>query len=103
MNRALASGPIVWLGIIVTTCLLLLLFQTALWLVMPVLLAVVAYYLLSPRVLFAMSRGMSRARAVLIVTVLLSAILLGVGFVVAPKINSTLHNLPRQINDYGQV
>lgn len=65
MNRALASGPIVWLGIIVTTCLLLVLFQTVLWLVMPVLLAVVAYYLMSPLVTAAMARGMTRARAVL--------------------------------------
>jgi len=46
MNRDLATGPIVWLGIIVTTCLLLVLFQTVLWLVMPVLLSVVTYYLL---------------------------------------------------------
>ena len=43
MNRALASGPIVWLAIIVATCLLLVLFQTVLWLVVPMLIAVVAY------------------------------------------------------------
>ena len=49
MNRALASGPIVWLGIIVTTCLLLVLFQTVLWLVLPVLLAVVACLLYTSR------------------------------------------------------
>jgi len=103
MNRALASGPVVWLGIILTTCLLLVLFQSMLWLVMPVLLAVVAYYLLSPLVAFAMSRGMSRGRAVLIITVILSVILLGVGFFIAPKINSTVHNLPKQIDEYGQV
>ncbi len=103
MNRDLASGPIVWLGIILTTCLLLVLFQTMLWLVMPVLLAVVAYYLLSPLVAFAMSRGMSRGRAVLIITVILSVILLGAGFFVAPKINSTVHSLPTQISEYGQV
>jgi len=43
MNRTLASGPVVWLGIIVTTCLLLALFQTVLWLVMPLLISVVSY------------------------------------------------------------
>jgi len=58
MNRDLASGPLVWLGIIVTTCLLLVIFQTALWLVMPILLAVVAYYMLSPLVSIAMSKGL---------------------------------------------
>src|ERR1700722_5705186 len=86
MNRALASGPIVWLGIIITTCLLLVLFQTVLWLVLPVLLAVVAYYLLSPLVAAAMARGMTRPRAVLIVTVLLTIFLTLIGLIIVPKI-----------------
>jgi predicted PurR-regulated permease PerM len=103
MNRSLASGPIVWLGIIVTTCLLLVLFQTVLWLVMPVLLAVVAYYMLSPLVNMAIARGITRARAVLIVTVLLSVFLVAVGFSVAPKISAIAHDLPKKITDYGQV
>jgi predicted PurR-regulated permease PerM len=101
MNRALASGPIVWLGIIVTTCLLLVLFQTVLWLVMPVLLAVVAYYLLSPLVSAAMARGITRSRAVLMVTVLLTLILAAIGFSVAPRISATTHDLPKTIQDYG--
>lgn len=103
MNRALASGPIVWLGIIVTTCLLLVLFQTVLWLVLPVLAAVIAYYVLSPLVAFAMARGITRARAVLIITILLSVTLLGIGFIVAPRVSATLHDLPKQITDYTQV
>jgi predicted PurR-regulated permease PerM len=103
MNRALASGPIVWLGIIVTTCLLLVLFQTVLWLVMPLLLAVVAYYILSPLVKIAMARGITRARAVLIVTLLMSVVLVAVGFSIAPKISAIAHDLPRKITDYGQV
>jgi len=103
MNRALASGPIVWLGIIVTTCLLLVLFQTVLWLVLPVLLAVVAYYMLSPLVNIAIARGITRARAVLIVTVLMSVVLVAVGFSVAPKISAIAHDLPKKITGYGQV
>jgi predicted PurR-regulated permease PerM len=103
MNRALASGPIVWLGIIVTTCLLLVLFQTVLWLVMPLLLAVVAYYILSPMVKLAMARGLTRARAVLIVTVLMSIVLGGVGFIIAPKISAIALDLPKKLTDYGQV
>jgi predicted PurR-regulated permease PerM len=103
MNRALASGPIVWLGIIVTTCLLLVVFQTVLWLVMPVLLAVVAYYLLSPLVVAAMAHGMTRTRAVFIVTVLLAVFLVAVGFGIAPKISAGTHNFPNKIKDYGQV
>ena len=103
MNRALASGPIVWLGIIVATCLLLVLFQTVLWLVMPVLLAVVAYYVMSPLVAAAMAHGITRPRAFLIVTVFLTIILVAVGFSIAPRISALAHDLPRKITDYGQV
>ena len=103
MNRALTSGPIVWLGIIVTTCLLLVIFQTVLWLVMPVLMAVVAYYMLSPLVNLAIARGITRARAVLIVTVLMSGLLVAVGFSVAPKISVAIHNLPKKITEYSRV
>jgi predicted PurR-regulated permease PerM len=105
MNRALASGPIVWLGIIVTTCLLLVVFQTVLWLVMPVMLAVVAYYMLSPLVKLGVGRGLSRSRAVLIVTVLMTTALVLLGFTIAPRISSLIHdhNLPGVIEDYSQV
>lgn len=103
MNRSLASGPLVWLGIILTTCLLLLIFQTALWLVMPVLLAVVFYYIMSPWVNLAMSKGLTRSRAVFIVTIILCMILTAVGMAVAPKISMAAHNwrnnLPQYIQD----
>ena len=103
MNRTVASGPLVWLGIIITTCLLLVLFQTMLWLVMPVLLAVVFYYLLSPLVNVAMARGLTRARAVFIVTALLVALLLVMGMSLAPKIASATDNLQHKVPEYGQV
>ena len=103
MNRALASGPIVWLGIIVTTCLLLMIFQTVLWLVLPMMLSVVAYYMLSPAVKFGISQGLSRSRAVMIVTVLMTLFLIGVGFSIAPKVSSVAHNLPVKLEDYSQV
>jgi len=41
-------GLIAWCGIIGSTCLLLFLFQKILWLVVPFLLALLLYYLLSP-------------------------------------------------------
>jgi predicted PurR-regulated permease PerM len=103
MNRALNSGPIVWLGIIVTTCLLLVIFQTALWLVMPILLAIVSYYILSPWVNLAMSKGLTRSRAVFIVTVFLCVILVAVGMIFAPKVSATVRDwragLPQYIQD----
>jgi len=100
MNRALASGPIVWLGIIVTTCLMLVLFQTVLWLVVPVLLAVVAYYILSPLVSAGMARGMNRPRAVILVTIFMSLGLALFCLIVAPKVSAIAHNLPKTIDDY---
>jgi predicted PurR-regulated permease PerM len=100
MNRDLATGPIVWLGIIVTTCLLLVLFQTVLWLVMPVLLSVVTYYLLSPLVSAAMSRGLTRARAVFIVTLLLSLFLVAVALIVGPKISMAANHWRDKVGDY---
>jgi predicted PurR-regulated permease PerM len=103
MNRDLASGPIVWLGIIVTTCLLLMLFQTVLWLVLPVMIAIVAYYLLSPLVSAGVARGMTRARAVLIVTVLLTIALVLIGLVAEPKVSSIVQNLPATMKEYEQT
>jgi predicted PurR-regulated permease PerM len=102
MNRVLATGPIVWLGIIVTTCLLLVVFQTVLWLVMPLLISVVSYYMLSPLVHMAMARGMTRARAVFIITVLLTVFLAAIGIITYPKIAKAANNWPTKVGDYVQ-
>ncbi|OGV73429.1 MAG: hypothetical protein A3B82_00895 [Methylophilales bacterium RIFCSPHIGHO2_02_FULL_57_10] len=48
MSQSQELGSVTWGGIIVTTCLLLFLFQKILWLVVPFLLALVLYYLLAP-------------------------------------------------------
>src|SRR5277367_6392178 len=97
MNRALASGPIVWLGIIVTTCLLLVLFQSVLWLVLPVMIAIIAYYILSPLVVAGVRHGLTRARAVLLVTILLTVVLVTIGLVLTPRISATINNLPKNV------
>lgn len=57
------SGPVVWVAIIATTCLLLLVFQKVLWLVVPFLLALILYYFLFPLVRLLVFRGMSRDAA----------------------------------------
>lgn len=46
--REYQSGPLVWLGVIAGTCLVLFLFQKILWLVVPFLLALILYYTLLP-------------------------------------------------------
>ena len=43
-----SSGPVVWIGIIASTCLLLFFFKKILWLVVPFLLAMIIYYFLQP-------------------------------------------------------
>ena len=105
MDRTLTSGPLVWLGIIVTTCLLLVLFQTVLWLVLPILLAIVSYYVLSPLVNMAMARGLTRAYAVLIVTAMLCVFLVALGAITFTKIPVTSQNwqnaMKVEVNDYA--
>ena len=93
MNRELTSGPIVWVGIIVVTCLLLLVFQTVLWLVLPVLFSVIFYYLLSPVVNLGIEHGFSRGRAVMTITVLLTLFLIGAGELLEPKVVMAVRGL----------
>jgi predicted PurR-regulated permease PerM len=89
MDRTLSSGPIVWFGIIVTTCVLLVIFQTVLWLVVPILLAVVSYYVLSPLVNMAMARGLTRLHSVMIVTAMLCVFLVAIVGIIFSKIPVT--------------
>jgi predicted PurR-regulated permease PerM len=102
-HRELAAGPIVWLGIIVTTCLLLVLFQYVLWLIVPVMMAIVAYYMFSPLVDSGIRRGMTRPRAVLIVTILLTVVLVLLGLIIAPKVSQVVNNLPNTLSEYRQT
>jgi predicted PurR-regulated permease PerM len=103
MNRTLASGPIVWVGIIVTTCLLLVLFQTSLWMVIPILFAVVFYYMLSPLVNFGIARGLTRSQAVFVVTVILTVFLVGLGAILTPKVSQAVQGIRTgQVESYLQ-
>jgi len=101
MDRALSSGPIVWFGIIVVTCLLLVLCQTILWLVVPILLAIVSYYVLSPLVNIAMARGLTRPRAVLIVTAMLCVFLVALGVIVFTKVPVNSTDIEKNLNSYA--
>lgn len=57
------SGPLVWLAIVVATCVLLFLFQKILWLVVPFLMALIGYYLLFPLQQRLVLAGVSRDTA----------------------------------------
>lgn len=58
-HREYRSGPIVWVGIIASTCLVLFLFQKILWLVVPFILALIIYYVLLPLKLRLVLEGIS--------------------------------------------
>jgi predicted PurR-regulated permease PerM len=90
MNRTLTSGPVVWAFIVVITCLLLVVFQSALWLVLPVFLAVIFHLLLAPFVTFAMSRGLSRSRSVFLVTLVLWIFIIGLCIGFGPRVLNTV-------------
>lgn len=61
------SGPLVWCGILLTTCLLLFLFQKILWLVVPFLCGLLIYYLLFPLLQRLVLGGVSRDLAAALV------------------------------------
>lgn len=63
MNQPSSSGPVVWLGTILATCVTLYLFQGILWLVVPILLAVILYYVTEPLVYRLTHHGWSRENA----------------------------------------
>lgn len=61
--RSYAPGPLVWSGVIATTCILLWALQKVLWLVVPFLLALVIYYMLLPLKHRLVLRGLSHDAA----------------------------------------
>lgn len=82
MTPRYRPGPLVWTGVLVATCLLLFLFQKVLWLVVPFLLALVAYYLLLPLKQRLVLCGISHDASAVIVS-LSMFVLLALGLVAA--------------------
>lgn len=81
-----SSGPIVWVAIVAVTCLLLLVFQSILWLVVPGLLALILYYFLDPPVQGLVYRGLSQEGAAAVVMVGFLVLLGMAGALTAPWI-----------------
>ncbi|WP_301101329.1 AI-2E family transporter [Propionivibrio sp.] len=91
MNRErYRSGPLVWLAILGATCLLLFLFQKILWLVVPFLLALIAYYLLFPLQQRLILGGMSRDSSATLVSGGAFTLATGVMLLAFPWISSHL-------------
>lgn len=74
-----SSGPLAWLGIITSTCLVIFLFKKLLWLVIPFLLALILYYLLAPVARKLVLLGISRAVAAVTLS---STFLIGFGLMI---------------------
>ena len=85
LPRSSGSGPLVWLAIIGTTCLLLFLLQKVLWLVLPFLLALILYYLLYPVLTWLMYRGLARSTSAAVVMAALAALLVVTGIILLPR------------------
>jgi predicted PurR-regulated permease PerM len=66
-SRYLATGPLVWVAVVVCTTVLLSLLKQALWLVVPFLLAIILYYALFPAVRRLTLAGVRRETAAAIV------------------------------------
>ena len=62
------AGPFVWLAILGSTCLMLYLFEKVLWLVVPFLFALIAYYLVLPLKQKLVLAGMSHDASAIIVS-----------------------------------
>lgn len=80
------TGPLVWVLIIASTCLVLFLFQKILWLVVPFLLGLIMYYALLPAKLRLVLAGMSHdaaATVVSLVTFVVIVVFLGVSLPIA--------------------
>ena len=72
------TGLVTWAAIIGVTSLLLFLLQQVLWLVVPFLLALILYHLLTPALSWLMYRGMRREAAAGVLMACL-LVVLGVG------------------------
>lgn len=64
------AGPLVWVGILATTCLTLFFFQKILWLVAPFLLGLIMYYSLLPAKVRLVLAGLSHDTAATVVSLL---------------------------------
>lgn len=96
------SGPVVWAAIIAVTCLLLFLFQKILWLVVPVLLALILYYLLFPPMQWLIYRGTDRQTAAVWVMAMFLGLTCAFGFAMVPWVASHLADGQGTVTRYLQ-
>ncbi len=104
MKASPQPGATTLLVVICTTCLFLFLFQKIIWIVLPVLLALMLYYILRPVVDALVGRGMRRGPAVKLVCLLqliVAGSILVLAFLFVAKAGSWQSNFARYL-DGGQ-
>lgn len=98
------TGPLVWLAIIASTCLILFLFQKVLWLVVPFLFALILYYMLATPVRQLVYRGWTLDAATgivmgLFVTAMVVWCVLGLPWI-ASHVLDWQHSFDRYVNGF---
>lgn len=93
-------GPLAWLAIIAASCGLLLLLQKALWLIVPLLLALIMYYLLTPLKSLLVLRGFSHALAALLVGLAALLAMLIAGFALVAWLSAGDNNWSENALNY---
>lgn len=98
------TGPLIWLAIITSTCLILFLFQKVLWLVVPFLFALILYYMLATPVRHLVYRGWTLDAATgivmgLFVTAMVVWCVLGLPWI-ASHVLDWQHSFDRYVNGF---
>ncbi len=94
------DNPLVWLCIICTAVLLLWLASHIMWLAVPLILAMLLYYLLDPLVDLIRSRSFTHGQAIGITLGAISLILLLLMPILAPVVSSRMHGWQAELNRY---
>jgi predicted PurR-regulated permease PerM len=83
-----STGPLGAMAIVAATCAVLAALQTALWLVVPLILALVLYYLLRPAHLWLTRMGLADGAAAGVVVACFSVAAVGLSFGAAPRLRA---------------
>src|SRR5262249_46068465 len=83
-----SSGPLGAMAIVAATCVVLAAIQTAFWLVVPLILALVLYYLLRPGHLWLTRMGLPGGGAAGVVVACFTVVAVGLLFEAAPRLRA---------------
>ena len=100
MRPSKSSGPLVWLCILLATGLLLYFAKSVLWLVMPMIIAVIQYYILTPVLKQFVLMGLSFKQAATSVMGLLFLVIVVAIFLMIPYVSDYSNSWQNSIGRY---